>query len=160
MADDAAAHDKRRAERVPVNFAVSFTELSEDEASRLAGIDPVAELPVQVPARSAAPAAAHAACHPSSPVPGRTENLSQGGLSLTGDLHLLGEKRLERGKKLLVQFELPGEATPVKAVAVVAWSLEGSGAHSKFTAGLMFLGISPQDLEKIGRYVEGHNTGG
>jgi hypothetical protein len=40
-------------------------------------------------------------------------------------------------------------------MAVVAWSIEGRGEHSKFTAGLMFLGISQDDLDRIGHYVEG-----
>ncbi len=58
---------------------------------------------------------------------GRTENLSHGGLSFSGDLQLLGDRRIERGKKILVDFQLPGEAVPVSAVAVVAWSIEGKG---------------------------------
>lgn len=153
MGEDTSAQDKRRSDRVAVNFAVSFHELGEAEAARLAGIDPVAELPVPAPVPTSPLGHSVAA-----QVPGRTENLSQGGLSMTGDLQLLGDRRLERGKKLLVEFELPGESAPVKAVAVVAWTLEGKGEHSKFTAGLMFLGISPVDLEKIGRYVEGHNA--
>lgn len=153
MGEDHSSSDNRRSDRVAANFAVSFRELGEEEASRLAGIDPVAELPVAPPQ-----AVAHGAPKGAAPVPGRTENLSQGGLSLTGDLQLLGDRKLERGKKLLVEFALPGEAATVKAIAVVAWTLEGKGEHSKFTAGLMFLGINNADLEKIGRYVEGHNA--
>jgi hypothetical protein len=38
--------------------------------------------------------------------------------------------------------------------AVVAWSIEGKGTHGKFTAGLMFLGIAPKDLDKIQHYIE------
>ena len=83
-----------------------------------------------------------------------SENISEGGISFTGDLQLLGERKLEKGKKLLVEFQLPGEAAAVSAVAIVAWAIEGRGAHGKFTAGLMFTGIEPGDLDKIQRYVE------
>jgi hypothetical protein len=85
---------------------------------------------------------------------GHSENISEGGISLTGDLQLLADRKLERGKKLLVEFLLPGEKIPVSAVAVVVWSIQGKGQHGKFTAGLMFTGIDPQDLEKIQHYVE------
>jgi hypothetical protein len=73
---------------------------------------------------------------------------------LTGDLQLLGDRKLERGKKLLVEFMLPGESQPVSAVAVVVWNIEGRGEHGKFTAGLMFTAVDNKDLDKIQRYVE------
>lgn len=144
--------DKRRGERVAANFSVSFRELEEAEAERLNEIKGgLAELPVAVPD---APAGAHAPAG-ASKASGHTENISEGGISLTGDLQLLGDRKLERGKKLLVEFQLPGERVPVSAVAVVVWSIEGKGEHGKFTAGLMFTGVEAHDLDKIQRYVEG-----
>lgn len=151
VGDEPGNIENRRADRVAANFAVTFRELDDAEADRLNEVKGgLPDLPVAVPsapAPGAKPGASHAAGH--------TENISQGGISLTGDLQLLGERKLERGKKLLVEFMLPGERVPVSAVAVVVWSIEGRGEHGKFTAGLMFTGVEAQDLDKIQRYVEG-----
>jgi hypothetical protein len=140
----------RRSDRVAANFSVTFRELEEAEADTLAEqLGAPAELPVAVPG------AAHPSQHGARPASGHSENISEGGLSLTGDLELLGDRKLERGRKLLVEFMLPGEKSPVSAVAVVVWSIEGKGSHGKFTAGLMFTGVAGPDLEKIHRYVGG-----
>jgi hypothetical protein len=144
VGDEPGNVEKRRADRVTANFSVSFREISEDEAERLAEIKSGGAAPAPAaPAAQASGGAAH------------TENISEGGISFTGDLQLLGDRKLEKGKKLIVDFQLPGEPAPVSAVAVVAWSIEGRGEHGKFTAGLMFTGIEPDDLDKIQRYVEG-----
>lgn len=149
VGDEPGNLEKRRADRVTAHFSVTFKEIDDAEADALAGQDILTDLPVPVPAAPAGPKAA-------SPTAGAglTENLSQGGLSFSGDLQLLGDRRIERGKKLLVEFQLPNEPDVVRAVAVVAWNIEGKGSHGKFTAGLMFLGIAPKDLDKIQHYIE------
>ena len=148
VGDEPGNLEKRRADRVAAHFSVSFREINDAEATALAGMDAIPELPVPVPAapKGTAPGQVEGA--------GLSENLSQGGLSFSGDLELLGDRRIERGKKLLVEFHLPTEALPVRAVAVVAWNIEGKGTRGKFTAGLMFLGIDPKDLDKIQNYIE------
>jgi hypothetical protein len=149
VGDEPGNAESRRASRITAHFSVSFRELNDDEATALAGMETMPELPVEPPvAPKAVPGA------PAAEGAGLTENLSQGGLSFSGDLQLLGTRHVERGKKLLVEFHLPGESQPVRAVAVVAWSIEGKGEHGKFTAGLMFLGVASGDLEKIQRYIE------
>jgi hypothetical protein len=150
MPDDSNFSDKRRSERVAANFEVAFREISEEEAAAW-----TASIPDEVPWPGVAPAGlAPEPHHAPAPLSGQTVNLSDGGLSMTGDLQLLGDHRLDRGKKLMVQFSLPGYAEKVSCAAVVAWSLEGRGDKGKFTAGLMFLGMLPGDLEKIQKYVE------
>ena len=153
MADDTSYNDKRKNERIPAKFAVSFRAISAAEAETWAALDPddPAREGVSVvapPVTAAAPPAGR------QPLSGHTENLSQGGLSITGDLQLLGDHRLERGSNLLVEFTLPGELEKVRCAAAVVWSLEGKGEKGKFTAGLMFLGMRTADLEKIAKYVE------
>lgn len=150
VGDEPGNVEKRRADRVTAHFSVTFKEIDDAEAEVLAGQDILTELPVPVPPApsSGAPKG------PATGGAGLTENLSQGGLSFSGDLQLLGDRRIERGKKLLVEFQLPNEPEVVRAVAVVAWSIEGKGEHGKFTAGLMFLGIAPKDLDKIQHYIE------
>ena len=150
VGDEPGNLEKRRADRVTAHFSVTFKEIDDAEADALAGQDILTDLPVPVPA---APAAGPKAASPTEGA-GLTENLSQGGLSFSGDLQLLGDRRIERGKKLLVEFQLPNEPDVVRAVAVVAWNIEGKGSHGKFTAGLMFLGIAPKDLDKIQHYIE------
>lgn len=137
MADDAAFRDQRKTERISAKLEVSFRPLSEADAEALVGIEALPELPAAAASVGA--------------LPGHTENLSQGGMSLTGELR--GHK-LEKGQKLWLEFSVGG-AHQVRAMAVVAWAIEGRGEHSKFTAGLMFLGISSDDLDRIGAYVEG-----
>ncbi len=150
VGDEPGDLENRRANRITAHFSVTFREINDQEATALAGMEAMPELPVEPPP---APKAAGAAAGPAEGA-GRSENLSQGGLSFSGDLELLGDRRIERGKKLLVEFQLPSVPQPVRAVAVVAWSIKGKGQHGKFTAGLMFLGIAPPDLEKIQRYIE------
>jgi hypothetical protein len=153
VGDEPGDLEKRRANRVTAHFSVTFREINDEDAMALAGMEEMPELPVEPPpAPKSAGAAAEGA--------GLTENLSQGGLSFSGDLQLLGDRRIERGKKLLVEFQLPGEPKAVRAVAVVAWSIEGKGDHGKFTAGLMFLGIAPDDLTKIHRYIDAQSSAG
>jgi hypothetical protein len=138
--------DLRRHERVRAELSVSFRELDGAEAETLSAHLPMGEAgEPQLPAPSE-----------NGGTTGHTENLSLGGLSLTGDLQILGEKHLAKGRRLLVEFHLPGDvsAPPVRALAVVAWCLEGNGPHGKFTAGIMFLGIQPDDLVRIGEYIE------
>lgn len=137
----------RRYERVRADLAISFRELdpAESEALGRPGLDGASGPgSLLVPGNLGGGGAGH------------SENLSLGGLSMTGDLQILGEKRLAKGHRLWVEFHLPGDASdePVGALAVVAWCLEGNGPHGKFTAGIMFLDIRPADLERIGRYVE------
>jgi hypothetical protein len=154
VGDEPGDLEKRRANRVTAHFSVTFREINDEDAMALAGMEEMPELPVEPPPppSSAGSAAVEGA--------GLTENLSQGGLSFSGDLQLLGDRRIERGKKLLVEFQLPGESNVVRAVAVVAWSIEGKGEHGKFTAGLMFLGIAPDDLAKIHRYIDAQASAG
>lgn len=154
MPDDTNYSDKRRSERVAANFEVAFREISDEEASAWAAAVPDEVAWPGAPPTGKAPAGESRQAP--TPLSGQTVNLSDGGLSMTGDLQLLGDHRLERGKKVMVQFSLPGYAEKVSCAAVVAWSLEGRGEKGKFTAGLMFLGMLPGDLEKIQDYVE-HN---
>jgi hypothetical protein len=146
MSDD-LYNDQRGSERVAANFSVAFREIGDAEAalwSAASGEEPTFS-GFREPERRREGGAA---------LTGQTVNLGQGGLSVTGDLQLLGDHRLERGKKFLVEFSLPGGYEPVRCAAVVAWALEGTGGRGKVTAGLMFLGMRPSDLEKIAKYVE------
>lgn len=138
--DDDSFRELRKTERVPVKLEVGFRALAEADAEALIGIEALPQLPPDVLAQQASQ--------------GHTENLSQGGMSLTGPLQGLEHGTLPKGRKLLLGFELGDGAAPVQALAVVAWSIEGRGEHGKFTAGLMFLGISQIDLDRIGHYVE------
>ena len=155
VGDEPGNLENRRADRVAANFGVPLRELDDAEAERLNdSMSAIEHLPVPVPGTpgGSAPAGGPAAA-------GHTENISEGGLSLTGDPQLLGDRRLERGKKLLVEFRLPGDSLPVSAVAVVVWSIVGRGEHGNFTAGLMFTGVDAADLDKIQRYISGHSGG-
>ncbi len=148
VGDEPGDVENRRANRVAAHFSVIFREITDDEAKALPDMEPIPHLPVEPPPSPPSSGA--------SPIKGsgRTENLSKGGLSLAGDLELLGDRRLERGKKLLVEFLLPMELQSVRTVAVVAWSAEDKGQAGKFTAGLMFLGGSPNYLEKVQHFIE------
>src|SRR5690242_2635446 len=79
VGDEPGNLEKRRADRIAVNFSVSFREIDDAEAERMneqmGGLD---ALPVPVPA---APAGSHSDA-PDQQKAARTENLSQGGLSL------------------------------------------------------------------------------
>jgi len=172
MPDDSSHSDKRRNERVAANFSVAFREISEAEAEQWAALDtddaphpdslhadaPHTDVPhadaLHPDARRAGEGSRPGSGPAAAPLAGQTVNLSQGGLSMTGDLQLLGDHRMARGSKVLVEFSLPGEHEKVRCAAVVAWSLEGKGEKGKFTAGLMFMGMRPLDLEKISKYVE------
>lgn len=140
MADDAAFRDQRKTPRVPAKLQVHFRELSEADAEAFLGIEELPPLPS---------ALAHSPAYS-----GHTENLSQGGMSLTGVLHDIGGGDLRKGRKLWLEFDLADGGQPVHAMAVVAWSIQGRGESAKFTAGIMFLGISQGDLDRIGRTVE------
>ncbi len=140
MADDAAFRDQRKTERVPAKLQVGFRELSEADAEPLIGVESLPELHGH--------AALARACE------GHTENLSQGGMSLTGDMHGLNGRQLPKGRKLWLEFGLGDGGPVVHALGVVAWAIEGRGENAKFTAGVMFLGIGPDELDRIGRYVE------
>lgn len=147
MPDDAGHgyQEQRRTERVPAKLQVGFRELSEAEAEAFLGIEELPALPSAVAQRPA--------------FQGHTENLSQGGMSLTGSLEGVAGHQLGKGRKLWLEFGLGDGGPAVRAMAVVAWSLEGRGEGAKFTAGLMFLGLSPQDLDRIGAYVEARRSG-
>jgi hypothetical protein len=137
MGDENLRPEQRKTRRVLVKLPVLFRFLTEAEALELVGFETLEASRGETLQR------------------GHTENLSQGGMSLTGEL-LGQDQHLSKGQKLWLEFSLGDEKTdvPVRAMAVATWSIEGSGQHRKFTAGLMFLGIGQEDLERIGRFVE------
>jgi len=87
-------------------------------------------------------------------IEGRTVNVGSGGLSLTVEAPGPNARPLERGRKYRLEFRLPTAETPVCCAAQVAWVLQGKGDKGRATAGLMFLDLGPEDLEKISDYVE------
>jgi hypothetical protein len=78
-------------------------------------------------------------------------NLSVGGISASGDLQILGEKPLAKGADLLVEMDLGDISEPVRSIAQVMWSSQThEGRH---LAGMMFLVISEESLERIRIYI-------
>jgi hypothetical protein len=144
MGDDASFRDQRKTERVPAKLQVRFRELSEPDAEGLVGIEALPALPARL---RQAPL-----------LEGHTENLSQGGMSLTGELGGADGAQVAKGRKLWLEFNLGDQGADIRAMAVVAWAIEGRGEHRKFTAGLMFLGISTEDLDRIGAYVQARGS--
>ncbi len=86
---------------------------------------------------------------------GRTNNLSGGGLKLLGPLPnpdwvpmlLLGKVALAVG------ISLPGEATPARAVARIAWIEAAEPEVHEFLLGLRFREIAPDDRERIIQFI-------
>lgn len=82
-------------------------------------------------------------------------NLSAGGLSAEGDLQLEGEQAYSKGTDLVVEFDLPGDPLPVRAVAQVMWTKPSGG---RTAAGLMFLLIGEESLKRIEAFVKNSVT--
>ncbi len=74
-------------------------------------------------------------------------NLSKGGLSAEGDLQLDSEQSFAKGTDLVVEFDLPDQQGPVRAVAQVMWA--GGSEGEKKSAGLMFLLISDANTRRL-----------
>lgn len=80
-----------------------------------------------------------------------TTNLSVGGLSATGDLQVIGDTQLAKGSDIMVEMDMDDQQEPMRAIAQVMWSVpSGDG---KFLAGMMFVVISENNLERIRKYV-------
>ena len=89
-----------------------------------------------------------------------TKDISLGGLNLGGDLSILGDHLLERGTDLAVEILVPGVIAPVKAIAVVVWSKVDDEEKNRYQCGLMFKGISEDDIEKLQKCIMRIKKGG
>ena len=136
--------DRRRHPRVIAHLAVRSRPLAPGEVgSLLNGLgDTDPEIPVLGMKKGAGGALTMA-----------TTNLSVGGLSATGDLQVIGDTMVPKGSDIMVELELNDGQEPLRAVAQVMWTTP-SGQKDKYLAGMMFVVISEQDLERIRVQVE------
>jgi hypothetical protein len=106
MGDDASFRDQRKTERVPAKLQVRFRELSEPDAEGLVGIEALPALPARL---RQAPL-----------LEGHTENLSQGGMSLTGELGGADGAQVAKGRKLWLEFNLGDQGADIRARAAAS----------------------------------------
>jgi hypothetical protein len=78
-------------------------------------------------------------------------NLSVGGLSATGDLQVVGDQQLAKGMDVMVEMDMNDLKEPLRAIAQVMWSVPST--DGKYLAGMMFVVISEDNLERIRKYV-------
>lgn len=134
--------DRRRHPRVIAHLAVRSRPLAAGEVgSLLNGLgDTNPDIPVLGMKKSAGGALSMA-----------TTNLSVGGLSATGDLQVIGDTMVPKGSDIMVEMELNDGKEPVRAIAQVMWA--APTGDSKYLAGMMFVVISEDSLERIRKYV-------
>jgi hypothetical protein len=88
-----------------------------------------------------------------SPMVGVTENISRGGLSLTGEEPLLV------GQRVIVDMTLPGVKQPVRAMAEVMRSSGDSRSGvvdrnaTSFKAGLKIVAVNKDDLRRVENFI-------
>lgn len=132
--------DRREHSRVPVRLRVNFRVMDAEEALEYIEQGDYKGLNVDDGESMDMPANA---------LENETKDISLGGLSLGGDLTILGNKNLERGTNLAVEILVPGVLEPVKAIGVVVWAKTDEENPSRYECGLMFKGISVEDLDKL-----------
>lgn len=74
-----------------------------------------------------------------------TENISQGGLGLGGDLRSLNDRVLEEGDFLKIEITLPYTQSKIRCLGSVAW-VEVDEDAEIFRAGVSFVAVNPMDL--------------
>jgi hypothetical protein len=84
---------------------------------------------------------------PSDRIPAQGEDLSYGGLGISGDLDLLAETRIQVGSFLDMELEIHG-AGPLRCVGSVSW-LREEPAKNSFRCGVSFLCIDQEDLSLV-----------
>ncbi|MEW5742598.1 MAG: PilZ domain-containing protein [Myxococcota bacterium] len=70
-------------------------------------------------------------------------DLSAGGAFLTSDL------LLEQGEPLSLEFSLPGQATPIRVQARVAWVRRFPQAGEKAGMGVEFVALKDEDKKRL-----------
>lgn len=142
MPEDSNAADRRNHPRVIAHLAVRSRPLEHGEVGALVnglGVeDP--QLPTLGMKKSSSGAWTMA-----------STNLSVGGLSATGDLQVIGDKPLAKGMDIMVELDMNDSQEPVRAIAQVMWGSKTS--DGKYLAGMMFVVISENNLERIRKYV-------
>ena len=127
-----SARQRRHETRVSQCFQVDFKVLSGSAALQAFSA---------IEGRNAARPGA--AAHDSIPLSG--ENLSFGGLGLSGDLDLLAECGLSEGSFLEMQVQIPQVERRLHCVGTVAWT-KADPAKGSFRAGVSFLEVDQEDL--------------
>lgn len=77
-------------------------------------------------------------------------NISTGGINATGDLDLAGQIVLPIGEDFVVEIDFPDGQGRLRAIARVIWSSEREGVSR---AGLMFVSISEESIQRIRNYM-------
>ena len=142
MSPDEGFVEKRAYERVTGEFKVVVREMLEPLFQHLLEVGDYEETPLMELEEEEA-------------VEGITSDVSRGGLGLMGDLRLSGGRPLKKGKRLFVECHLPDQERPLRALATVMWARPGEVPE----AGLMFMGISRADLERLEAFIRATGAG-
>jgi hypothetical protein len=78
----------------------------------------------------------------------KAQNLSIKGLKLVGELRTADGAKLEEGWQVLVDVLIPGQALPIRALAVVVWLTPLPQEQAE--AGLFFEAVNKEGLERLG----------
>jgi hypothetical protein len=82
-------------------------------------------------------------------------NISTGGINATGDLDLAGPNVLEVGGDFVVEIDFPDGQGRLRAIARVMWCSERDEGGR---AGLMFVAISEESIQRIRNYMLVHGV--
>jgi len=83
-------------------------------------------------------------------LPGTTCDVSKGGLAL------VGQDPFRVGERILIKLELPQVKGPITCLAEVRWADNFEEMHRKvYRAGLRFLSLLREDVERLNEYLEG-----
>lgn len=131
--------ERRRHERADMRMRVEFRVVDRDLALSSVG---------EMEKRESENAPKHAVF---------TDNVSESGFKVSGEMQLLGGRPLESGTFLVMELEMPGTRRLVQAMGAVAWSRWVEKAN-RFEAGIALLATNHGDLESLSELVKQANT--
>jgi hypothetical protein len=130
--------ERRRHERADLRLRVEFRVVDRDAA--LMGLG-------EMEKQNAAEAVSHEVF---------TDNISESGFKVSGEMQLLGGRPLETGSFLVMELEMPDTRQLIQAMGAVAWSRWVEKAN-RFEAGIALLATNHGDIESIARLVRESN---
>jgi c-di-GMP-binding flagellar brake protein YcgR len=139
--------EKRQFERVAARIQVRYQIIAGEEADRLAASSAYHDISLpNVKDKSVKDVMTVV-----------TENVSVGGLMIVGD------KPFKGGASMNVELVLPQTPMPLKALAVVVRASDKPAQTPqgpRYTAGLRFLAINKEDVQRIQRYIDAQKKAG
>lgn len=136
MPDQNAYIEKRASERLATRINVSYSIITDAELDRLASTKNYQDISLGENRDMKVKDVMNVV----------TENISVGGLMI------VSEKPLKAGLSMNLELQLPQTPVPLKCLAVVVRGSE-MPQNGLYTAGLRFLAINKDDVDKIQRYI-------